>query len=187
MSGNYKKGFTLIEILIVILIIGVMAAVIAPNFGSKKADQERQTFIAKLNALTQLAWQNALLSHSLHKVVFDFKKKMVSVEQATGEKDSQGNEKFVPLERTYLETSIEWPDYLHIKNFYIEGFDEMKRSVAGETHETWFFVVPGGMTQRVTINATDTHDLQSNGRATKVGLVLNPFNAQFTSYDTFKK
>ncbi len=164
-----------------------MAAVIAPNFSSQKADQERETFIAKLNALVQLAWQNALLSNSLHKVVFDFKKRRVSVEQATGEKDSQGNAQFVPLERTYMETSIEWPEYLKIKNFFIEGFDEMQRAVGGETQESWFFVVPGGMTQRVTINATDTHDMQNNGRAAKVGLVLNPFNAQFTIYDTFKK
>lgn len=187
MSGSYKQGFSLIEILIAVVIIGIMAAVVAPNFTSKKAGQERKAFIAKLNELMQLAWQNALTTNSLHKVVFDFKKKRVSIEQATGEKDSQGDQKFAPLKEAYLETTIEWPDHLHIKNFFIEGFDEMKRFSGRDTGETWFFVVPDGMTQAVTINLIDTNDLQNDGRSTKVSLVLNPFNAQFTSYDTFKK
>ena len=63
----------------------------------------------------------------------------------------------------------------------------MKRFVGRDTGETWFYVVPDGMTQRVTINMTDGNDIDSGGRPAKIGLVLNPFNAQFAAYDTFKK
>lgn len=187
MFGTPKFGFTLLEILIAIAIIAVMAIVVVPNMGNKRPGAERKAFVAKLNALTQLAWQNALAQNRLHRILFDFKKKTVSVEQATDQKDAQGQPKFMPSKITYLDTQIEWPEYLQIKNFFIEGFDEAKRFVGRDTGETWFFVVPDGLTQKVTINITDTADRLVNGRPKKIGLVLNPFNAQFKTYDTFKK
>ncbi|MEX0848690.1 MAG: prepilin-type N-terminal cleavage/methylation domain-containing protein [Candidatus Dependentiae bacterium] len=187
MFGTPKFGFTLLEILIAIAIVAVMAIVVVPNVGRKKPGAERKAFVAKLNALTQLAWQNALAQNRLYRVLFDFKNKIVSVEQETNQKDAQGQPKFEQTRITYLDTQIEWPEHLQIKNFFIEGFDESKRFVGRDTGETWFFVVPDGMTQRVTINIADTVDRLTNGRPRKIGLVLNPFNAQFKTYDTFKK
>ena len=187
MSGMSKHGFTLIEILIAVALMTIMAVVIVPNLGTKKAGQERTAFLARLNSLTQLAWQNALVQNKLYKVLFDFKKKTVSLEQETTQKDSKGQPKFEPVQVTYLETSIPWPAYLHIKNFFIEGFDEATRFGGRDTGETWFFVVPDGMTQRVVINVTDSEDRDASGRPKKIGLVLNPFNAQFIAHDTFKK
>lgn len=187
MSGMSKHGFTLLEILITIAIIGLMAAVVAPNLGKKKAGQERKEFLARLSSLTQLAWQNALIQNKLHKVDFDFKKKIVSLEQATAQKDSKGQPKFEPVKVAHLQTSIPWPDYLQVKNFYIEGFDEASRSASRGMEGAYFYVVPDGMTQRVTINVTDSNDRDSAGRPKKIGLVLNPFNAQFIAHDEFKK
>lgn len=187
MSGISKHGFTLLELLITIAIIGLMAAVVAPNLGKKKAGQERKEFLARLNTLTQLAAQNALIHNKLHKVDFDFKKKTVSLEQASTQKDLKGQPKFEPLKVAHVQTSIPWPEYLHVKNFYIEGFDEASRSAARSMEGAYFFVVPDGMTQRVTINVTDTNDKDNSGRPRKIGLVLNPFNAQFIAHDEFKK
>ncbi len=186
-SGMHKSGFTLLEILIAIAIIAVMAVVIVPNLGPRKAAKEREAFVAKLNQLTQFAWQHALTQNVLHKVVFDFKKKSVFVEQATQAKDAQGQPKFEAVQITYLPTQTAWPENLHIKNFFIEGYDEMKRFAGRDTGESWFFVVPDGLTQKVTLNIIDVADRDQNDRPRKVGLVLNPFNAQFKAYDTFKK
>lgn len=186
MSGTYKKGFTLLEILVAIVIIAIMATVIIPNLAPRRASDERNTFIAQLNTLMQFAWQNALITRTLHKVMFDFKHKTVFLEQASEQKDGEGKTKFVPLKEQYFATSLAWPRNLEIKNFFIEGFDEMKRFSGRDTGESWFFVVPDGLTQRVTINLIDTLDISPQGRPAKVGLVLNPFNAQFAAYDTFK-
>lgn len=186
MSGNYKQGFTLLEILVAIVILAIMATVIVPNLAPRKASDERSTFIAKLNTLMQFAWQDALITDTVHKVAFDFKHKTVTLEQATNQKDGEGKIKFEPLQEKYFATRLEWPRNLEIKNFLIEGFDEIKRFSGRDTGESWFFIMPGGLTQRVTINMVDTADISSQGRPAKVGLVLNPFNAQFAIYDTFK-
>ena len=186
-SGISKHGFSLLELMIAIAIVGMLAMVVAPNLGRKKAGQERKEFLTRLSSLTRLSWQNALVHNKLNKVAFDFKKKTVSLEQATTQKDAKEQPSFVPVKGAYLETSLVWPDYLQMKNFYIEGYDELSRFAGRDTGETWFFVVPDGQTQRVTINFVDTKDRDANDRPKKFGLVLNPFTAQFTLHDTFKK
>ena len=182
-SGTYKKGFTLIEILIAIAFIGLMATVVVPNLGRRKPKEERKAFIAKLNSLVQLSWQNAILTGKLQRVLFDFTNQRVTLEQST---DTKGH-KFAPLKRSYLQTEIAWPQRYQVKNFFIEGFDEATRFVGKKTGQTWFYIVPDGLTQRVTINLLDTADKGADRRPAKVGLVLNPFNARFNVYDTFKK
>ncbi len=186
MFGSCKKGFTLIEILVAIIIIGIMAAIVIPNLAPRRASAERNAFIAKLNGLMSFAWQNALTTGLIHKVVFDITHKTVSLQQATEKKSSEGDVKFDSFGGTYFATSIAWPHNLQIKNFYLEGFDEMKRS-SGGAKEIWFFVMPDGLTQRVTLNIIDSNDVKQNGRPERISLVLNPFNAQFVVYDTFKK
>jgi hypothetical protein len=42
------------------------------------------------------------------------------------------------------------------------------------------------MAQDVVMNFIDTKDTQ-DGKPLQVGLVLNPFTAQFKTYDTFQK
>src|SRR6185312_12466180 len=74
---NNKDGFTLLEILIVVLIIGVLGAVITPNLKQTTPRYEREEFIARFNALTQLAWQQALSTDKTHQVSIDIGKKTI--------------------------------------------------------------------------------------------------------------
>ncbi len=79
-----------------------------------------------------------------------------------------------------------WPKNLEIKNFYVEGSDEMERIAGRPDGKIWFFVVPSGLAQNVIINFIDTLD-RVNNKPRTIGLVLNPFSAQFKVYDTFQK
>lgn len=187
MFGTYKKGFTLIEILVAIAIIAVMATVVIPNLMPRRPEKERKDILAKLDALTRLAWYNALTKQKTHKVLFDFDKKRVSLEVETDKKDSDGNPLFEPVKTGgYIKSSFVWPKHLDVKNFYVEGFDEIgKRSDRG-AGQVWFFVIPDGLAQQVTINFLDMLD-RPQGKPRSIGLVLNPFLAQFKEYDTFQK
>jgi hypothetical protein len=62
----------------------------------------------------------------------------------------------------------------------------MERFEGRGTENIWFFVAASGLAQPVTINLVDDND-RSAGRARSIGLVLNPFSAQFKEYDTFQK
>ncbi len=174
-----NKGFTLIEILVAIALIVVLATVLVPNLGKKTPSYKRQARIAQLNGLTRLAWHNAIVTNKIHKIVFNMNKSNVHVEIAQDVKDDNGEPLFKPLKEAYITSSMSWPEHFKIRNFFIEGFDEMSRFGGGrKTGEMWFFIVPEGLAQEVTINMLDINDITS-GKPRQIGLVLNPFTAQF--------
>lgn len=189
MRGNCKNGFTLFEILIALALIALLGTVIVPNLTTRVPAAERKAFVANLNALVGFAWQQALITNKLHKVSVDLGKKLISVSvRSDAPADSkQKDEPFEPIKQANIKTSLVWPDNLVVKNFYIEGFDEAARYGSGrKMEETWFFIVPEGLAQDVVINITDTKD-RSRGRPKQIGLVLNPFTAQFKEYGTFQQ
>lgn len=187
MYTKYKaSGFTLIELLFVLVIV-VLLMTMVPEFQQRTPRYERQQFVARINALTQQAWQQAVITHKIHKVAFDFDKQQASIEVATDKKEKDGFPIFERRTGRYLSSSFGWPAHIEIRQFLVEHFDEMQRFGGGrKTGSVWFFIMPEGLTQEVTINFVDKKDTVA-GRARQVGLVLNPFSAQFKEYDTFQK
>lgn len=188
MFGNHKKAFTLIELMVVMVVMGLMTAIAVPAFRRLLPRNERKNFIAELSALTSFGWRNAITTNTMHMVLFDLKKNQVrlgSVKTGETEKGSCGEPKSTTIKGSYIQSSIQIPKNLKFQQFFIEGVDEMSR-VKAESLCAWFFIMPNGLAQEVTINLVDTKDTKA-GKSRAVSLVLNPFTAQFKVYNEFKK
>jgi len=185
-SPSYKSGFTLLELLVAMVIIAIVATIVVPNLRQKPANADRQEFVRNLNGLCALAWHQATVTGKKQKIEFDFDKRTITVQSASDKKDSKGEPVFEPLKGAYLKTSFIWPKTIEVKNFIVEGFDEMSKFTMGRTTASWFFIIPGKFAQEVTINAIDKKDARG-GKARPFGLVISPFTAQFKEYDTFQK
>jgi len=179
-----NSGFSFLELMVVILLLGIMATVLVPNLQRLRPGYQRRLFITELNSLLLFAWRNALITQRVHRLLFDIGKRVVRVQAEVEEK---GKEKeFYDLQTQYIKTYYQWPENIIIKELFV-GKEEQLQRPGMKTESTWFFLVPEGMSQEVIINALDTNDTDAQGKEKQIGLVINPFTVQLSAYEIFQK
>ena len=177
--GKAKTGFSLIEIIVAIAIIGVMAAIIVPRL-RVRGGKEIDVMVDSIAALTSSGYERALMTGKVHRVFFMMKEPAhVELQIAQDTKASDTELKFTKAPADYNTVSFAWDlERFDIKNFYIKGSDEAAR---GNLKDAWFYILPDGLSQEIVINI---HDRQTGDER---GLILNPFHVKFAVYDTFQK
>jgi type II secretion system protein H len=170
-EGIFKSGFTIIEIMVVIAIIGLGLAVVIPRM-SRNDNKLFDELIASLQSMVQTAYVNALTTGQIHRVFFDIEHNKIRLEKSTGKVNAQGKFDFEPLKISYVKTNISLDDRFEIRRFVIQGKDEMSHTAGVTTNEMWFFIMPEGLAQEVTITLYDS--VQGKEKT----LVMNPFTAQ---------
>lgn len=185
-SGINKPGFTLLELVVAVAIIALIVVAVVPRFDRGLPLRRRQAFTQELNALLGLGWQQALTLNRVHRVTFNFEKGDIAL-QVERDDGATSKKVFNDSDVPYVATAVALPTDYEIKNFYIEGHDEMQRSSSRKTKSAYFFIVPEGLVQSVVINAIDKSDLDEQGRAVRFGLVVNSFSGQCSYHDSFQK
>ena len=185
--GN-KPGFSLIEIMIAIALVGILLAVAVPNLLGRRAVQERKAFPAQLNAIMSEVWLRGLETGKIHKVTFDLEHRHLQISVQTDKLDGEKKPVFEPIKLHFSSNTYTWPETFDIQQLYVQKIDEIAAGgLSRKTENIWFYVMPDGMTQEVIINGVYQPDNQSEKDAKQFSIVLNPFTAQCVMYDTFQK
>jgi type II secretory pathway pseudopilin PulG len=185
-SGTSKSGFALIDLLLALVVIGLVSAIALPNMKKLLPSYTRRQFLSRLEGITQAGWQRAIRTREVHKVLVEVVGRRISLYRATDQRDAQGKVQYQLVKDSYIAAPFSIPSSIDIKQFFIEGVDEMGRYMESPTGVTWFFIMPEGMTQEVIINMVDTNQ-EKNGKPVAISLVINPFTARFQVYDEFQK
>lgn len=183
---SLHSGFSFLQLVIVIAIIALVGLVVVPNYSKRVPLAERREFYESLNALVQQAFFRALQTGHVHKILCNLKERTVTLEEQVIAADKDGKPVFVTVPLSYFAKKYKWPEYFEIKQFYVEGVEEIsKHNPENAMEDIWFFIVPEGMAQEVIINFVDTRDT-FNLSENQISLVLNPFRVQFQMYEEFK-
>ncbi len=186
-SGN-KPGFSLIEIIIALALVGLLMAITVPNLLGRRVVQERKAFASELNTVMSEVWLRGLENNILHKITFDLEHRKIEVSQQTDTLDAEKKPIFAPVALHFASNSYTWPETFEIQQLYVQGVDEIAAGgLSRKTENIWFFMMPDGTTQEVIINIVDQPENQSEKDAKQISIVLNPFTAQCVMYDTFQK
>ncbi len=182
-----KPGFSLLELMIALMIIGIVGMVVAPNFSNRVPRYQRTEFVDKLNAIVHQAVVSALETGHVHKVIFNLDKRTISVHEKTEQVDGDGKDLFNPIVLHAVGKGYAWPEHFSFKQFFVQGVDEIAQHMAGNILEDiWFFIVPEGMAQEVIINIVDTHDTGRSLDGHELSLVLNPLRVHFEEHEQFR-
>lgn len=175
MHKNYKAGFSLVELVLALALVGTMSMIIVPTFFRRSAKNERALFVGKCNTLVRQAWAQALQSGVVQKVIIDLLQKQIFFEP-------------VQEQETKQEThSIELPEQFEVHQCFVAGIDELSQHALGNTvDKVWFFITSDGRGQEVILNMIDTKDVGNSPEGKEVSLVLNPLRVVFEEYDTFQ-
>jgi prepilin-type N-terminal cleavage/methylation domain-containing protein len=180
-NGFYRNlhGFTFIELIVAIALIAAMATIVVPNLWRQTPDQERESFVAKLNAFTGLVWYNALVTGKLHKILIDLNAGKLFAEVQTDQVTGQGELKFAPMELDYQASELVLEPRFRLREIYING----RNTMDGSNDKFWFYISSDGLAQPVTLNFADQQVVPSSENSNIYSLVLNPFSAQFKLSD----
>ncbi len=126
MSARRRSGFTLIEVMAVVVVLGLMMAILLPNVGTGRARKLEQQAVA-IAGIMELARERAVVTRTPHRVLIDLPESSYQLDwyvteaRAFGEEEAVANESpdvygGAPAEISLLPPKGEERDYHPVPN-----------------------------------------------------------------------
>lgn len=148
-----NRGFTLLELSLVILVIGVILALILPNLGTPKAKLEKQREIENISQLIKYLYNLSQLQNKEILLIFDLDGNRFWAIYLTENEDSEVKKKFVDEEFTdeYLvpKTEKNLSNSLMIKDIIDDEGNKVTQGLVP------VFFAPLGFVEPITLHIAD--------------------------------
>lgn len=169
-----SKGFSLIEMMVVLMLIGLLIGMVAPRFSRRSASSEWKNIVDAMNNAVQFARQESIAEQAVFRLVFSRAKKnkgpdAVVIEHVVNT-DGVGKKEFAQASSPYMKTRYEFAENVHIKAIYLT-----KQDMFLEDGLAFCYIVPEGLVQPVYIQLMRGEDGKEEG----VTLKMLPFDGNF--------
>ncbi|KKQ48507.1 MAG: hypothetical protein US69_C0020G0003 [candidate division TM6 bacterium GW2011_GWF2_38_10] len=180
MNKCTKPAFTLIEILVVIGIMGFMAAIIVPRLAMRTPQAEWSTILVDLNDIIFFARQEAISEQCTHRLVFKHNKKgddMVLIQKEVDDPEAPGKKKYAQVESEYFNTAYTFHSSIKLRAVYYGKLELM----AENKGEGFCYIIADGLVQDVIVHLV--RKPQDKGNEVLGSYILSPFFGEFEFKD----
>ena len=178
----YSKAFTLIEMMVVVVLVGIAATIIIPRLYMRKPHAEWQTVLDSLNNMVFFARQEAISDQKVYRLLFKSNpnsQDYVVVEQENIDVDDQTKKVYEQVSSYYFDTRYDFDESIKMVAFYVGGKEQFE-----EKKDTGLcYVVPNGLVQDVMIRLVRKKD----NKESRVSFKMMPFEGKFVMYEGFSK
>lgn len=179
-----QLGFSFIELIVVIALIGLLGAFVVPNLFRTKQGAQRKEFLASFEALLKDAVLRSIVESCVHQIFIDIDHELIQTRiYDKNSIETNQHKKFVRLQDPGYVTEIKFPKRFVFKDFFINGIQELAPGAV--TLDIMFYVMPDGTSQAIIANLIDQDD---DGVTPDVNFsfVINPFYARMSVHDAFQ-
>ncbi len=184
MHKSLQQGFSFLELMIVLALIGMLGAFVVPNVFRTKQGAQRKEFLVQFEALLKDAVLRSITKNMMHQIFIDIEHEKIQtrVFQKNAIETNQ-HKSFVKIEDVEYLTEIVFPKYFIIKDFFINGIQEL---VPGNmVLDVVFYVMPDGTSQAIVANLIDEEE-EGITPDIKFSFVINPFYARMSVHESFQ-
>ncbi|QQR63204.1 hypothetical protein IPH67_01885 [bacterium] len=93
--GRIKKsGIAVLDLVFALAVLALIAVLAVPNVGRLMPGYKRRQFLSSVETVVNIGWQQALVTRSIHKVLFDLQEGIIVLERATDNLNQKGELEF---------------------------------------------------------------------------------------------
>lgn len=168
-----SSGFSLIEIMVVVALVGVLISMIIPRLTRRSPSSEWKTILSEFNNLTLLARQESIAEQTIFRLKFS-RNNFPAVDTITVERLSKtspdGKQEFVQASSPYLATKYELSEAIRFRAIF-----QGKQNLLQENNEAFCYVIPDGLVQDIYVQLIRTENLKEEFATLK----MLPFDGYF--------
>ena len=162
-----KEAFTLLEILIVMVVMGAVATIIAPLLRFKEPAAEFPAILREFNDLVSITRQEAIVNQKNYRITFKTNVEepdIVKIETEFYDSEKPDKKIYKQVDSEYLQTRYDLPKSIKMKAAYKtkkNEFDENKG-------QAFCYIIPNGLVESIMIHITKTIDDREIGATFKM-------------------
>lgn len=171
---SVQVAFTLIEMLVVITIIGVIAALIIPRLAHQQPQAEWSTILNDLNDIVYFTRQEAISSQKICRLTFQTntdKPDTITIEAEENDPEKPGKKKYMQISSFLFKTK-----YTFHESIKIRGLFHGKVEALSENRGTGYcYFIPDGLVEDITVNLAR----KEKNTETPASFIILPFLGKF--------